>query len=168
MLSDFIVIGENIHTTRAVRRTAPAVGTDELGRVAIEFADEDGTTRWLPIPEAEQRTMEYEEGRIKHVRAAVRLGMQEGDDAGVAVAYLRAIAAHQIEAGAAFLDINVDEVSLRLPEQIEAMRVVVSLAEPLRWPKCDSILISIPLGAPFVVAMFWAKRMCRLSAPPTP
>ena len=127
MLSDFIVIGENIHTTRAVRRTAPAVGTDELGRVAIEFADEDGTTRWLPIPEAEQRTMEYEEGRIKHVRAAVRMGMQEGDDAGVAVAYLRAIAAHQIEAGAAFLDINVDEVSLRLPEQIEAMRWLVGL-----------------------------------------
>lgn len=95
--------------------------------MALEFTDEDGATRWLPIPEVEQRTMEYEEGRIKHVRAAVRLGMQEGKDAAVAVSYLRAMAVEQIEAGAAFLDINVDEVSLRLPEQIEAMSWLVGL-----------------------------------------
>lgn len=127
MLSDFIIIGENIHTTRVVRRTAPAVGVDERGRPAIEFADEHEAVRWLPIPEAEQRTMEYEEGRIKHVRAAVRLGMADGEDAETALAYLRAIAVHQIDAGAAFLDINVDEVSLKLPEQIEAMRWLVGL-----------------------------------------
>jgi cobalamin-dependent methionine synthase I len=130
-LSDFIIIGENIHTTRVVRRNAPTVGSDESGRPAIEFTDEDGAARWLPIPEAEQRTMEYEEGRIKHVRAAVRLAMAEGEDAEVAVAYLRSIAAKQIEAGAAFLDINVDEVSLKLPEQIKAMRWLVGLIGPM-------------------------------------
>jgi 5-methyltetrahydrofolate--homocysteine methyltransferase len=123
----FVIIGENVHTTRVVRTNAPNVGTDEQGRVAIEFTDEHGASRHLPISEVEQRTQEYMEGRIKHVRTAVRQAMEEGDDAEVAVAYLRALAQSQIEAGSAFLDVNVDEVSLKLDEQIEAMRWLVEL-----------------------------------------
>lgn len=113
----FIVIGENVHTTRVIRRTDARVGSDDRGREAIAFKDETGATRWLPIPAAEQATMEYQEGRIKHVRTAVRLAMEEGSDAEVALAYLRAIAERQVEAGAAFLDVNVDEVSLKLADQ---------------------------------------------------
>ena len=45
------------------------------------------------------------------------------------MAYLRALAKDQIDAGAAYLDINVDEVSLKLPEQIEAMRWLVGVIE---------------------------------------
>jgi 5-methyltetrahydrofolate--homocysteine methyltransferase len=127
----FVIIGENVHTTRVVRTNAPSVGTDEQGREAIEFTDEHGTTRHLPISEVEQATQEYMEGRIKHVRTAVRQAMEEGDDAEVAVAYLRALALSQIDAGAAFLDVNVDEVSLKLDEQIEAMRWLVGLLTPV-------------------------------------
>jgi cobalamin-dependent methionine synthase I len=123
----FTIIGENIHTTRVVRRNAPSVGSDDRGRESIAFTDEHGAERRLPVSEAEQRTQEYEEGRIKHVRTAVRLAMEEGEDAEVAVAYLRALAKDQIDAGAAFLDVNVDEVSLKLDEQIEAMRWLVGL-----------------------------------------
>ena len=126
----FVIVGENIHTTRVIRRNAPIVETDAQGREAIAFTDEHGAARHLPVSEAEQRTQEHEEGRIKHVRTAVRQAMEEGDDADVAVAYLRALAKDQIDAGAAFLDINVDEVSLKLPEQIEAMRWLVELIEP--------------------------------------
>jgi 5-methyltetrahydrofolate--homocysteine methyltransferase len=127
----FVIIGENVHTTRVVRTNAPSVGTDERGREAIEFTDEHGATRHLPISEVEQGTQEYLEGRIKHVRTAVRQAMEGGDDAEVAVAYLRALALSQIEAGSAFLDVNVDEVSLKLEEQIEAMRWLVELLAPV-------------------------------------
>lgn len=129
--NDFIVVGENIHTTRVLRRDNPKVSTDEAGRAAIAFTDEAGAERTLPIPEAELRTQEYEEGRIKHVRAAVRLGMEEGDDAEVAVAYLRALAFDQAEAGAAFLDVNVDELALKLEAQIEGMRWLAGLLAPI-------------------------------------
>lgn len=117
----FIIIGENVHTTRVIRRRDRRVGPDERGRESIAFVDEDGAERRLPISPAEQATMEYEEGRIKHVRTALRLAMAEGEDAAVALAYLRAVAIHQVRAGAAYLDVNVDEVSLKLPDQIAAM-----------------------------------------------
>ena len=126
----FIIIGENVHTTRVIRRNDARVGIDAQGREAIMFTDEHGVLAHLPVSAAEQATMEYEEGRIKHVRTAVRLAMEEGDDAEVAVAYLRAIAHHQVAAGAAFLDVNVDEVSLKLPEQKTAMRWLVGLLNP--------------------------------------
>jgi cobalamin-dependent methionine synthase I len=126
--SPFKIIGENIHTTRIVRRPGPLVGVDEEGREAILFHDETGQPRTLPIPDEERQTQEYEEGRVKHVRSAVRLAKDgEGSDAAAGLAYLRALALRQIESGAHFLDINVDEVSHRLPEQIETIRWLVQL-----------------------------------------
>lgn len=128
---EFVVIGENVHTTRIVRRPGPLVERDESGREAIRFTDETGTSRRLPVPEEELRTQEYEEGRIKHVRAAVRLGMTGSDgDRDAGIAYLRALALAQLESGAHFLDVNVDEYSHRLAEQIETMRWLVRLLGP--------------------------------------
>ena len=122
----FRIIGENIHTTRIVRRPGPLVGVDGDGREAILFVDELGTERTLPIPEEERRTQEYDEGRVKHVRSAVRLAKDgDGADAAAGLSYLRALALRQVACGADFLDINVDEVSHRLPEQIETIRWLV-------------------------------------------
>ena len=127
----FRIIGENIHTTRIVRRPGPLVGIDEEGREAILFVDEAGDQRTLPIPEEERRTQEYDEGRVKHVRSAVRLAKDsDGADAEAGLAYLRALALRQVESGAHFLDINVDEVSHRLPEQIETIRWLVRTIAP--------------------------------------
>lgn len=50
----------------------------------------------------EQETHDYAEGRIKHVRSAVRSAMAEGEDAEVAIAYLRALAHQQLARGARF------------------------------------------------------------------
>jgi 5-methyltetrahydrofolate--homocysteine methyltransferase len=127
----FIIIGENVHTTRIVRRPGPQLTIAPDGREAIVFADEQGDERLLPIPGEEKRTQEYEEGRVKHVRSAVRLAMEGGADAEVGTAYLRALALRQVECGAAFLDVNVDEYSHRLPEQIETMRWLVDLLAPI-------------------------------------
>jgi cobalamin-dependent methionine synthase I len=123
----FIVIGENIHTTRIIRRPSPRLVENDRGAPAIVFIDERGQQRLLPIPEEEQRTQEYEEGRVKHVRCAVRIA-RVGEAVGVD--YLREMAFEQIEKGAAFLDINVDEYSHKLPEQIETMRYLVGLLGP--------------------------------------
>jgi 5-methyltetrahydrofolate--homocysteine methyltransferase len=118
----FIIIGENVHTTRIVRRPGPLVQPDERGRESIAFTDASGRERFLPIPDEEKRTQEYEEGRVKHVRSAVRHAIGDGPDRQTGVDYLHALAARQVESGAAFLDVNVDEYSHRLPEQIEVMR----------------------------------------------
>lgn len=131
MSGDFIIVGENIHTTRIVRRPGPLVAEAPDGRESIVFVDEVGEMRHLPIPDKETRTQEYEEGRVKHVRSAVRLAMEDGDDAEVGIAYLRAMTFRQVEAGARFLDVNVDEYSHRLPEQIETMRWLVGLVGPI-------------------------------------
>jgi 5-methyltetrahydrofolate--homocysteine methyltransferase len=128
---EFIIIGENIHTTRIVRRPGPLVATDADGREAVVFADEAGVSRTLPIHEHELRTQEYEEGRVKHVRSAVRAAMEGGEHAETGAAYLRAMVQRQLEAGARFLDVNVDEYSHRLPEQIETMRWLVELIGPI-------------------------------------
>ncbi len=128
----FRIIGENVHTTRIVRRPGPLLGVDGEGREAIRFLDEAGVERWLPIPDEELRTQEYEEGRVKHVRSAVRLAKErDGEDAEAGLAYLRAMALRQVECGAHFIDINVDEYSHRLPEQIATMRWLVDLLAPL-------------------------------------
>ncbi|HLG09758.1 MAG TPA: dihydropteroate synthase [Gaiellaceae bacterium] len=120
---DFVVIGENIHATRIVRRADPRVGTDEQGREAIAFVDAAGTSRWLPVSEAEQESATYLEGKIKHVRVAIRTAASGVEpDAAAALAYLETIVRDQISGGARFLDLNVDEVSIQASEQIEAMR----------------------------------------------
>ena len=126
----FVVIGENIHTTRIVRRPGPFVVTDTEGCESVEFVDDQGVMRQLPIPDVELHTQDYEEGRVKHVRSALRQAMGDGPDVAVGLAYLRALASSQVEAGAHYLDVNVDELSHRLPEQIAAMRWLVEKLGP--------------------------------------
>jgi 5-methyltetrahydrofolate--homocysteine methyltransferase len=124
--SDFVTIGENIHTTRVLRARGPQVASDEAGHEAVTFLDETGTTRHLRVPEGEKRSQDYEEGRIKHVKIAVNVAMNgEEPDASEALLYLRALAVQQIQAGSRYLDVNVDEVSLRLADQVEAMTWLV-------------------------------------------
>lgn len=121
--SDFVVIGENIHATRIVRRKDARVGADEAGREAIAFVDASGTSRWLPVSETEQQSASYLEGRIKHVRLAIQTARTGAEaDAATALAYLESIVRGQLEGGAHVLDLNVDEVSIEGSEQIDAMR----------------------------------------------
>jgi 5-methyltetrahydrofolate--homocysteine methyltransferase len=135
---NFIVIGENIHATRIVLRGGKLVGPRPDGVEAVRYTSVDGAVRYLPIPEAVKRTQDYEEGRIKHVGIAIRAAMSGGEDAAEGLEYIRALVDRQVRAGAHFLDLNVDEISLRLNEQKEAMRWLVRTVEPLS-PKPLSI-----------------------------
>ena len=85
-----------------------------------------GETHLLPIPPEELRTQDYQEGRVKHVRSAVRVALSGGADAPTRP---RLPARRRTPAGRArarsYLDVNVDEYSHRLHEQIEAMTWLV-------------------------------------------
>lgn len=120
----FLAIGENIHTTRVVLRSGRHVvaeGDDEW----LAFVDVEGVERRLPVPAWHRETDEHLAGRLKHVAIAIRTAMAGGLDADTAVAYLRVLAQRQLDAGAAYLDLNVDELSPRLGEQKEAIRWLV-------------------------------------------
>src|SRR5205807_1175507 len=87
-----------------------------------------GEKRYLVIPSEAKRTQDYEEGRVKHVKIAVLAGMA-GEPEGVE--YIRALVHRQVTAGGDFLDLNVDEVSLKLEQQKEAIRWLVRTVEPM-------------------------------------
>jgi 5-methyltetrahydrofolate corrinoid/iron sulfur protein methyltransferase len=120
----FIVIGENVHTTRVLLRNGRKVIRDGE-REWIAFMDSDGGARRLPVPEWYRETQDWNEGRLKHVAIAIRAAMAGADDAEDALAYLRGLVDRQVEAGASYLDLNVDELSPKLPQQKAAMSWLV-------------------------------------------
>jgi len=119
------IIGENVHATRVVRQADQRVVTDARGEEAIAFTDADGATCHLRVSAEERQSANYREGRIKHVRMAIRTAMAGRDDAPTALAYLAKVVRDQVAAGADYLDVNVDEVSLEPAEQADAMRWLV-------------------------------------------
>jgi 5-methyltetrahydrofolate--homocysteine methyltransferase len=121
---EFVVIGENVHATRVLRLAGRLVGTDGQ-REWVAFEDAAGEPRRLPIPDWYRETQPYREGRVKHISIAVQAGLEGGPDAEVALAYLQSHVVRQVDAGAAYLDLNVDELSPRLSDQLVAMRWLV-------------------------------------------
>lgn len=115
----FVAIGENIHATRVVLRKGRRVAV-RAGTEAVLYRAADGAERALPVPEAAKKTKDYEEGRVKHVQIAIETAMETGDPA-EGRRYIEALVRHQERAGAAFLDLNVDEMSPKLEVQTAAM-----------------------------------------------
>ncbi len=126
----FIVIGENIHTTRVVRRDGVRVGTTPGGEPAVRVPLDDGEGL-LPIAPVIQHTREFEAGRVKHVMAAVLEGVAGGPDADLAATYVRWMAQRQIARGASYLDLNVDEVSHDVDGRLAAMVWLVGVVGPV-------------------------------------
>ena len=124
----FVVVGENIHTTRVLSRKGKLVGSDDAGNDVIRFRDAEGKRRTLAIPEAYKKTQDYEEGRVKHLKIAIQDAMAGGTDG---MDYLRRQIQRQEEAGSDFLDLNVDELSLKPEEQYAGMRWLVGAVDTL-------------------------------------
>jgi cobalamin-dependent methionine synthase I len=118
----FVIIGENVHTTRVLSRKGKLVGANAEGIEGIRFRDADDKRRFLPIPDDIKKSQDYEEGRVKHLKIAVRDAMTGSADA---LDYIARQVARQEQAGTDFLDLNVDEISIRIEEQQEAMRWLV-------------------------------------------
>ena len=120
--ANFVVIGENVHTTRVLLKRGKryVAGEDGAGE-GISFTDTGGNAGLLPVTDWVRKTQDYDEGRIKHVMIAVKTAMAEAENADIAMAYLRQLVANQEKNGAAYLDINVDEISIHMSERQEAM-----------------------------------------------
>lgn len=123
---DFIVVGENIHTTRVVLRSGKRVTITAAGTEAVVYPGSDGASHHLVIPDEIKRSQDYEEGRVKHVKIAVNAAISGREpEASEGLEYLKSLVRRQEQAGADFLDLNVDEISLRLAEQKSAMQWLV-------------------------------------------
>jgi 5-methyltetrahydrofolate--homocysteine methyltransferase len=145
----FIVIGENIHTSRVVRADGNRIGRSASGQPAVRVPV-DGGEALLPVAAAIQDTREFMSGRVKHVMAAVLEGMTGGPDADVAATYVCWMAARQIAGGAAYVDLNVDEISPDVDGRLEAMAWLVRVVGPgstvpLSIDSSDSAVMSVGL-----------------------
>ncbi len=122
----FIVVGENIHCTRIVLRNGKRTRTLPSGVEVVDF-DYKGVDRQLPIPsDWGQISPAFNDGKVKHAALAIhqsRYGSEDEKQAGCD--YLCWMADRQIEAGATFLDINVDEYSNDVEVVQDVMRYVV-------------------------------------------
>ena len=124
----FTVIGENIHATRVLLRSGARVTELPDGRPALPFTDDAGTERLLPVPDAALDGAGARQ-KVKHVKAAALAGLAGGDDADLGRGYVRFLARRQADAGADYLDLNVDEVSNDLDVRVAAMRWIVASVE---------------------------------------
>ena len=116
----FTVVGENVHTSRIVLKRGKRFYSKD-GVEGVPFESADGTPRLLRVSEKMRRSQAYDEGRVKHIALAVDAAMGGGADAEDGHEYLRRVVVDQEEAGAHYLDVNVDEISLKTAEQREAM-----------------------------------------------
>ena len=125
-IKTFIVTGENIHCTRVLKRGGNLV--DDAAHL-IRY-DDSGKKKTLPIPEFLLKSADWENGKIKHCVAAIWQGLHgQGAAQEAGRDYLRVMAAKQEKAGASFLDVNVDEFSMDLPERIKAMQWTAALVQ---------------------------------------
>jgi 5-methyltetrahydrofolate corrinoid/iron sulfur protein methyltransferase len=128
----FITIGENIHCSRIVKRDGIRGGVAPDGRPGVRFPDGDGAEAWVPLPDSIVESKEFTTSeRIKHVMAAVRVGLAGGAEAEVATAYVAWMAQRQIDGGAAYLDLNVDEIDPAVEGRLEAMIWLVNAVGPV-------------------------------------
>jgi 5-methyltetrahydrofolate corrinoid/iron sulfur protein methyltransferase len=129
--TEFIIIGENIHCSRIVKREGARAGVAPDGRAGVRFPDGDGES-WVPLPDSILESKEFTtSARIKHVMAAVRQGLAGGAEADVAARYVAWMAERQIAGGADYLDLNVDEISPEVAGRLEAMQWLVAAVGPI-------------------------------------
>ena len=127
---EFISVGENIHTTRVLRRKGKSVVENE-GLESITYTGPENEARFLVIPEVFKERQEYRQGQIKHVMIAVNTAMSDNEHSAEAMTYLAMLASKQVEAEATYLDVNVDEISWKLEDQKAAMRWLVETLQQI-------------------------------------
>ncbi len=124
---NFTVVGENIHCSRIVKRQGKRAVKLADGSEAVSYHYQ-GESRQMPIPpQWGEFSPAFQQGNVKHTALAIFLAINgKGTMQNQGKDYLEWMAASQIESGAHFLDVNVDEYSTDRNASIEAM---VFLAE---------------------------------------
>ncbi len=125
----FISVGENIHCTRVYKVGGPLVQDFGNGRWHILFTD-GNTQKALPVPEPMRQNADWQAGKVKHCAVAMWQGQYgRGEERERGIAYLRAAARRQVDHGAVYLDVNVDEFGADVEERVRTMRWVVNLLQ---------------------------------------
>lgn len=124
----FIGIGENIHCTRVYKTNGKFIKPDGDG-FAVFYGEQDAAGK-MPIPKVFLESAEWQAGRLKHCAAAAWQGLYgNAADREAGVAYLRYVTREQERAGAAFLDLNVDEFSTDVAERVNLMTWLVRVVQ---------------------------------------
>ncbi|NOY09421.1 MAG: dihydropteroate synthase [Spirochaetes bacterium] len=124
----FIVVGENIHCTRIVKSGGIRTGKTEDGGEGVKFTYK-GEPRMLIVPQNwAEISPQYKDGKIRHIVLGIyqALNGKTEDDRRTGKDYLCRVAEMQIEKGADFLDINIDEYAIHREEQVEVMKWIVN------------------------------------------
>ena len=118
----FIVVGENIHCTRIVKRGGARMTTADARQEAVTFTYQ-GEDRLLMVPENwDVISPAFKSGKCKHVALAIWQALHgNGDNQQAGLDYIQYVAEAQIQKGATFLDVNVDEYASDPKVTIEIM-----------------------------------------------
>ncbi len=128
-IESFIAVGENIHCTRIYKVGGKFVKEQPDGGWAICYRAED-EARKLPVPSVFVEGGDWQNGKVKHCAVAIWQGNYgEGEAREAGADYIRQLARRQEEAGASYLDINVDEFSTDVEERVNLMQWTVKVAQ---------------------------------------
>ena len=145
-MPQFITIGENIHTTRIIKRSGVRAHVFPDGNEAIKYFD-NGEDKYVKVPKYFTNTQPYQQGNLKHFMIAVWKGMNDSsDEARKAIEYINFEVKRQEKYGASYLDLNVDEVSHRLEEQKSSIKWLVETVQ-----KVSKIPISVDSSNPEII-----------------
>lgn len=123
-ISSFTTIAENIHCTLIYKLDGKKV-VDADGGKAVKFTHE-GQDRLLPISPDWKSPM-LEQGKVQHVALALWYAMNSsGDNQAIGEEYLLQSAQKQIDNGATFLDVNVDEYSNDDAVRVDVMKFLAT------------------------------------------
>ncbi len=121
-IRDFILIGENIHCSRSVKTASRLLSQAPGGGWRLAYTGTAGM-RHLPIPAEIVSGADWAAGRLRHCAAAVWQGLYgAAEDQAPARDYIHTLARRQADAGAAYLDLNVDEFNPDIATRCRAMR----------------------------------------------
>lgn len=125
-MSEFKIIGENIHTTRSIK--LGGVRTKEIdSKIVISYRKKGEVFSIMDIPKHFEDTQPYKQGQLKHFMIAIWHGMNGNKAQGID--YIKWEIERQTSNSASYLDINVDEYSYKIEDQIEAMRWLVDIVK---------------------------------------
>jgi len=125
-MSEFKIIGENIHTTRSIK--LHGVRTKDIdSKIVISYRKKGDGFSIMDIPKHFEDTQPYKQGQLKHFMIAIWHGMNGNKSQGID--YIKWEIERQTSNSASYLDINVDEYSYKIEDQIEAMRWLVDIVK---------------------------------------
>jgi len=124
-LQNFIIIGENVHTSRRVKLDGPRC-LKEGGKEFVVWKDK-GAQKRMEIPEwFKKDNQHYHAGMVSHCHLAVEYGLKCDP---IGAEYIQWVARRQLEKGVKFLDVNIDEVSPSLEKRLASMAWIVPVVQ---------------------------------------